>query len=254
MLVLTAALMLGVPPGYKLVFSDDFSVSGSPDNTKWSYEKGFIRNGEKQYYVPNRKENARVEKGNLVIEARKDNFEGNEVTSASLHTNGKFDFTYGYVEVRAKVPTGRGTWPAIWMLGSNIGKVGWPLCGEIDILENVGYDPDQVHFNVHTKAYNHSIGTNKSATITVKDFHKEFHTYGMLWTSDSITMYCDGKQTFEFKKEGEDPTKWPFFEKQYLILNLAIGGGWGGQKGIDDAIFPSKYEIDYVRIYQKERN
>lgn len=238
-------------PGYKLAWSDEFDYKGLPDAKRWNFEEGYVRNGEKQFYTKARLENVMVTKGMLTITARQDGFQGHDVTSASIHTNGKFDFKYGYVEVKAKVPTGRGTWPAIWMLGSNIGKAGWPLCGEIDMMENVGYDPEKMHFNVHTKAYNHSIGTNKGANITVPKVWDAFHVYGMEWTADTIKWFFDGKQVFEFKKEGDDATKWPFFENQYLILNLAVGGGWGGQKGIDPTIYPSKYEVDYVRIFQK---
>jgi beta-glucanase (GH16 family) len=251
---LIAVVAAQIPAGgYKLVWKDEFDYRGLPDQKRWLQEEGYLRNNEKQYYVKGRLENAYVKDGMLTIQARKDGYMGKEITSASLTTEGKFDFTYGYVEVRAKVPTGRGTWPAIWTLGSNIRSVSWPLCGEIDILENVGYDPEMVHFNAHTKAYNHSIGTNKSASIKIANFWEEFHVYGMEWTPTELKWFVDGKQVFSFKKEADDETKWPFYRSQYLILNLAIGGDWGGQKGVDDKIFPAKYLVDYVRIYQKAK-
>lgn len=238
--------------GYKLVFSDEFDYKGLPDPKKWTYEVGYIRNGEKQFYAKERIENSRVTGGNLTIEARRDGHQGHEVTSASITTEGKFEFTYGKVEVRAKVPTGRGTWPAIWMLGKNIRQVGWPKCGEIDIMENVGYDPEYVHFNPHTDAYNHTKNNAKGKGISAPKVWEDFHTFGIEWTPERIEWFYDGEKVHEYAKEagaGED--KWPFDKPEYLILNLAIGGGWGGQKGIDNAIFPSRFVVDYVRIWQK---
>jgi beta-glucanase (GH16 family) len=237
--------------GYKMVWNDEFSYRGLPDPKKWTHEEGYLRNDEKQYYTKERLENAYVKDGNLTLQARKDGYMGKEITSGSITTEKTFTFTYGYVEVRAKVPTGKGTWPAIWMLGTNIRTLGWPQCGEIDIMENVGFDPDKVHFNVHTKAYNHVLGTNKSANRDVSGFSDAFHVYGMEWTPTVVRCFFDGKQVLQFDKEADDDTKWPFYRPQYLILNLAIGGAWGGLKGIDDKIFPSKYTVDYARIYQK---
>ncbi len=234
----------------KLLWSDEFLKDGRPDATIWGYEKGYIRNAEKQFYTENRSENARIENGRLIIEARKDGFDGKEVTSASLTTEGKKPILYGRIEVRAKVPTGRGTWPAIWTLGTNIHQVGWPMCGELDLMEFVGYDPDKLHFNIHTKAYNHAIGTNKGASVDVPKAWREFHTYSIDWTPERIDWELDGKRVFSYKKpENATIEQWPYDAPQYLILNLAIGGGWGGQKGIDDAIFPSRMEVEYVRVY-----
>lgn len=254
--------------GWKLVWADEFDKDGAPDPAKWDYETGFVRNEELQFYTKDRRENARVEKGLLVIEARKeawpnpaykaDSKQWNEArkeavyTSAALHTHGKADWTYGRFEVRAKVPFGRGMWPAAWMLGSNISSVGWPLCGEIDLMENVGYDLDKVHFNVHTKAYHHSIGTNKGVTVPLKRPDLAFHTYAAEWNKDKIEFFLDGKSVFTFKNEGKGVEAWPFDKPQYIILNSAVGGGWGGQKGIDDSIFPTRYEVDYVRVFQKK--
>lgn len=253
--VLSAVLLMqssNVPAGYKLVFQDEFDYKGLPLEKNWTYEEGYKRNNEKQYYAQARLENSRVNEGKLTIEARQDGYRNHEVTSASITTQNKFEFAYGYVEVRAKYPTGKGTWPAIWMLGANIQKVGWPLCGEIDLLENVGFDPEKVHFNVHTKAYHHSIGTNKGTSIDVPKGYEGFHTYGMHWTKDKLVWYFDGKQVFEYKKESTDLEKWPFDDPQYLILNLAIGGSWGGMQGIDPKIYPSQFQVDYVRVYQQK--
>ena len=249
MLSLISALVMtqiaATLPGYKLVWQDEFNYKGLPNPKKWNYEVGFVRNKEKQYYTKARLENAMVTKGNLAITARQDEFENHDVTSASITTHGLYDFKYGYVEVRAKIPTGKGTWPAIWMLGSNIDKVGWPMCGEIDMMENVGMDPDKMHFNIHLKA------PGKGTSITVPKPWETFHTYGLEWTAEFLRLYFDGMQVLEFPKKSDKPEEWPFGEKQYLILNLAIGGEWGGQQGIDPAIYPSKFEVDYVRVFQK---
>ncbi len=236
---------------WKLVWEDNFDTDGLPDDDNWSYEVGYIRNNEAQYYTENRLENARVENGNLIIEARKDNWNDNEITSASLHTYNKKSILYGRIEVRAKLPTGLGTWPAIWMLGENI-RTGtkWPDCGEIDIMENVGYDPNTIHANVHTKDYNHVLGTNKGDKIYNIRPYADFHIYAIEWFEDRIEFFVDDKRIFVFKNEYSGFERWPFDKPHYLILNFAIGGSWGGQKGIDDNIFPQKYYIDYVRVYE----
>jgi beta-glucanase (GH16 family) len=245
-------------PAWKLVWSDEFDGTGLPDPKKWSYEVGRIRNREAQTYTKERRENARVEDGSLVIEARKEKLDGAEYTSASLHTKGKSEWRRGRIEVRAKLPTGRGMWPAIWMLGVNIKEVGWPRCGEIDIMENVGFDPDTIHANIHTQAYNHVKRTGKGAKITVAKPHEDFHVYAVEWRSstgspqldDRLDFFVDGKRYFTYANDKQGEASWPFDRPHYLILNAAVGGTWGGQKGIDDAIFPQRYFIDYVRVYE----
>lgn len=235
-----------------LVWEDHFDVDGLPDPAVWNYEEGYIRNNEAQYYTRSRLENARIENGYLIIEARKDNWEGKPITSASLHTYGKKSMLYGRIEVRAKLPTGVGTWPAIWMLGNSHQEgIRWPACGEIDIMENVGFDPQVIHANVHTKAYNHSIGTAKGNSIKAEKPWENFHVYAVEWYEDRMEFFFDDERYFVFENEGTGPDVWPFDKPHYLILNLAIGGGWGGQKGIDENIFPQKYYIDYVRVYAR---
>lgn len=238
------------PSGWTLVFSDEFDAPGALDPAKWGYEIGYIRNDEKQYYT-SRSENVRAEGGNLVIEARKEPYQGYGYTSASINTRGRFELTYGRVEVRAKLPTGNGTWPAIWMLGTNIGQIGWPACGEIDIMENVGFEPNLIHGTVHTAAYNHVQGTAKGASVTVAGPWEDFHVYAMEWHPDRIDVFVDGQKYFTFRNEGTGSRTWPFDKPQYLLLNLAIGGSWGGQKGIDDSRFPHRYLVDYVRVYKQ---
>ncbi len=246
---------------WKLTWSDEFDKPGAPDSAKWDYETGFVRNRESQFYTRDRTENARVENGNLVIEARKEHFnnprpgrgpESAEYTSASLTTQGKASWSEGRVEVRAKLPKGRGTWPAIWMLGENRRQVGWPACGEIDIMEFVGYDPGVIHANIHTRKYNHVQKTNKGDRITIPDASEAFHVYSVEWDKEKMEFAVDGRKYFTYQNEGSGEDAWPYDKPQHLILNLAIGGAWGGAKGIDDSIFPQKYLIDYVRIYQKK--
>ena len=240
-------------PQWELVWEDNFDLPGLPDSTVWNYETGYIRNNEAQFYTNARPENARVENGNLIIEARKDFWEGDSITSASINTYGKKSMLYGRIEVKAKLPTGVGTWPAIWMLGNAFNEgTHWPACGEIDIMENVGYDPDTIHANIHTKAYNHSIGTNKGNRIGVEKPYENFNVYAVNWFEDHMDFFVNDSLYFSFKNEGTGNDVWPFDKPHYLLINLAIGGGWGGNKGIDDAIFPQKYYIDYVRVYREK--
>ena len=235
------------PSTHTPVWQDDFDRDGLPDPARWDYETGRVRNREAQYYTRARRENARIENGVLVIEARRETFEGAEYTSASLTS--RANWTYGRIDVRARVPKGRGTWPAIWTLGANIKEVGWPQCGEIDIMEHVGFNPGRIHANVHTAAYNHVQRTAKGDSLLVPDADERFHVYSLDWTADRIAMSVDGRRYFTFERQAGGDGVWPFHRPQYLILNLAIGGTWGGQKGIDEVSFPARYEIDYVRVY-----
>ena len=232
-----------------LIWSDEFEYAGLPDPAKWNYEEGMIRNNEAQYYTRTRLENAKVENGVLTITARKENYREASYTSASIHTGGLFECKGGRIEVRAKLPEGRGVWPAIWTLGTNIGQAGWPVCGEIDIMEFVGYEPGFIYANLHTGDYNHVKGTGRGGKITVEKPFEDFHVYAVEWYDDRMDFYFDDMKYYTCLRKGEGVGEWPFDAPQYLILNLAIGGAWGGQKGIDDAIFPVEYKIDYVRIY-----
>ena len=239
-------------PKYKLVWSDEFNTPGKPDAARWNYDTGGRGwgNNELQYYTLERKENARVENGHLIIEARKENWLNRNYTSARLVTKGKGDWQYAKIEVRAKLPKGLGTWPAIWMLGSTT-PLKWPDDGEIDIMEHVGYDPGQVHASVHCKKYNHVIGTQKTAITSVPDFADKFHVYEVEYTKDSVIIGVDGKPYFRFANEHSGYEGWPFDNKMHLLLNVAVGGNWGGAKGVDEKIWPVRMEVDYVRVYQR---
>lgn len=234
---------------WELSWSDEFEYTGAPDKAAWDYEIGYIRNNELQYYT-RELQNVRVEDGSCVIVARLE--DGDSITSASINTRHKKEFLYGRMEVRAKIPSALGTWPAIWMLGVNRSETGWPACGEIDIMEHVGYNPDVVHANIHTKAYNHSIGTGKGNRIEVTDPWADFHIYAVEWAEDRMDFFFDDSVYFSYTNDmtGNNDT-WPFDKPHYLLLNLAYGGGWGGQKGVDTSLLPVKFEIDYVRYYTK---
>ena len=251
---------------YELVWQDEFNTSGAIDSTKWNFEEGFIRNHEKQYYTDN-SENVRQEDGLLIIEARKEQVENldfssvdakdwkehqkyAQYTGASVTTKDIADWTYGRIEVRAKLPKGRGLWPAIWMLGENWKQIGWPDCGEIDIMEHVGYSKDSIFGTVHTKAFNHMKGTEVGKSLFIDNPYSEFHVYAVEWTPKRIDFLLDGKQYHEFLNSGNGDTEWPFDQPFHLKLNVAVGGDWGGQLGIDDTIFPQKMLIDYARVYQ----
>lgn len=238
----------------KLVWSDEFNYNGLPDNHKWSYESGYVRNKELQYYTTARLENASVENGYLTITAKNDSLRIDNqlypITAASLTTKEKKDWTYGRFEVRAKIPSSLGTWPAIWMLGTDIKNVGWPACGEIDIMEHVGYMADTVHFNVHTEKYNHVKKTGKGIQIPFTAPYSDFHVYAVEWFEDHIDWYMDDNKVFTYTNEGSGNDSWPFHKPQYLILNLAFGGAWGGVKGVNVSSLPQLFLIDYVRVYQ----
>ncbi|GAB3957791.1 hypothetical protein GCM10028805_51170 [Spirosoma harenae] len=250
-------ITLSVPSaqaGQTLIWSDEFNEPGLPDSTKWGYEVGGHGwgNNELEYYTSKRSENARVENGKLIIEARKEAYEGKNYTSARLLTKGIVEWKHGRIEALAKLPAGRGTWPAIWMLGSNISTVNWPRSGEIDIMEHVGFDPGVVHGTIHTEAYNHAKKTEKGKAITVKNVSTEFHLYAIEWTADKIDFFVDDQKYYTVEKAvlGSEVAQWPFEQPFYLILNVAVGGNWGGQKGVDESIWPQRMEVDYVRVYQ----
>jgi beta-glucanase (GH16 family) len=240
---------------YSLVWSDEFDGSGAPVAANWTCETGASGwgNNEVQNYT-NLLDNARVENGNLIIEAKKVN---NQWTSARLVTAGKQTFTYGRIEFRAKLPQGSGTWPALWMLGADIGTNPWPACGEIDIMEHVGKDPGFAHSALHTTS---SFGNTVNKGIKqVQNLFGEFHIFRTDWTADSIKFYVDGNLFYTYAPATKNDQNWPFKKPFFLIMNVAMGGNWGSdpqyetgglKNGIDPALTSVKMEIDYVRVYQ----
>jgi beta-glucanase (GH16 family) len=233
------------------VWSDEFNYSGAPDANKWGYDIGGSGwgNNELQYYS-NSTKNANVADGKLKINAIKENSNGKEYTSARLITKNKGDFLYGRFEIKAKLPAGKGTWPAIWMLPTDWAYGDWPKSGEIDIMEHVGYDVNKVHITTHTEAYYFKINTQKSATKVIPTATTEFHLYRVDWTPYSLKGFIDGEQIFEFVNEGKGYKVWPFDKRFHLLLNVAVGGDWGGAQGIDQNAFPVSMEVDYVRVYK----
>tara|TARA_R110002096_G_scaffold435214_1_gene659763 strand:- start:3312 stop:4907 length:1596 start_codon:yes stop_codon:yes gene_type:complete len=264
-----------IEKGYELVWSDEFNYKGKPDLTKWTYDYGFLSNREEQYYTDSLK-NARVENGNLIIETHKEKAANKDYknedfkkkswvkyiaeidtakyTSARLKTMGLASWKYGRIEVKAKLPKGVGLWPAIWMLGNNRKEVGWPECGEIDIMEHVGFNPDSIFGTIHTKAYNHTKGTEKGKKIFINKPYDDFHVFAVEWTPEKMDFILDDTVYNHIENEHKTKAEWPFDQEFYLILNVSVGGMLGGQKGIDDSIFPQQMLIDYVRIFQKKNN
>jgi len=241
---------------WKLVWADEFETT-QIDSTKWTYDIGNWGwgNNELQYYTKNRPENARIENGNLIIEARKNDME-QAWTSARLTTRGKVSFLYGKIEFRAKVPKEKGNWAAAWTLGdSYIDEINWPYCGEIDILESVGYEVSEkgdgiAHATVHTPAYYFKINNQISSTKNIKNIVGEFHTYAVEWTPKEIKMLVDDVPYYLYDKNANEK-EFPFTKAQNIILNLAMGGGWGGAKGMDSTVVSQKFVIDYVRVFEK---
>jgi len=230
----------------KLVWEENFN--GTTLNEKaWNYEMGDgcpncgWGNHERQLYT---KDNHQLKDGKLIITAKKD---GDKYTSTRITTKGKKEFQYGRMEARAKLPVGHGIWPAFWMLGSNISEAKWPKCGEIDILEYVGREPDMVFTSLHTQdSHGNTINTKKTK---FEDIEEGFHIYAAEWSKEKIDFFVDNKLVYTFNPENRTEEVWPFNQPFYFILNVAIGGDFGGPK-VDDSIFPQTFEIDYVKVYQ----
>ncbi|WP_461633413.1 glycoside hydrolase family 16 protein [Labilibaculum euxinus] len=245
----------GDSDNYQLVWSDEFDYTGLPDSTKWMYDtegnsEGW-GNNEAQYYTKAKKENAWVQDGVLNIIALKEQYEGKDYTSARL--NSKANWLYGKIEVNAKLPKGRGTWSAIWMMPKDWSfKDGdWPNIGEIDIMEHVGHNLGAIHASAHSTDYQWQKGTQQTDTIMISDVADKFHSYIWEWTPEVMRAYVDDQLYFEYKNEGLGESKWPYIKPFYLILNVAVGGAWGSVEGIDAEAFPQTMQVDYVRIFQK---
>ncbi len=232
-------------------WQDEFDYTGRPDPAKWTHQQGGHGwgNNELQYYT-DRIENAYVRDGVLTIAARKEAHKGSGYTSARLNSIGEGNFQYGRFEIRAKLPAGKGTWPALWMLPTEKTYGDWPKSGEIDIMEHVGFDPERVHITMHTEAYNHRIGTQRGASKLVEGATSGFHLYRVDWTPDWIRGYIDDQLVLEFPNEGKGPQGWPFDHRFHLLMNIAVGGDWGGKEGVDEGAFPAAMWVDYVRVYR----
>lgn len=249
--------------GYSLVWHDEFE-GASVSSSNWRFENWpwYYVNNELQYYVSGGKlgnqETAYIEDGVLCIKAQKANgsakFNGSEDISGkviSARMNSRKSWKYAYMEASIWLPKGKGTWPAFWCMPDDQSK-GWPACGEIDIMEEVGVDPDIVSSSIHTTSYNHTKGTQKTANRKLSGAESGFHSYALEWTEDYIKTYVDGKHlfTFENDKAGNNDT-WPFNKAFYMTLNLAWGGSWGGYAGVDESALPCTMKVDYVRVFQK---
>ena len=236
---------------YKLVWSDEFNYTGLPDPNYWNYEKGYVRNNETQYYVANSLANSKVSNGVLTITALYNKGQEHPVTSASIITLNKISFKYGRIEVKAKMPNGTGAWPAIWLLGNDRATVGWPGCGEIDIMEWLGRAPQFISGSIHTitTSGNETSRVTPYFVLNYNSLPSHFHTYAIDWDSTAISYYYDNVMYAKYRATEFTHTEWePFTKPFYLLLNLAMGGTSGGS--IDYSKFPFKYQIDYVRYYK----
>ena len=234
----------------KLVWADEFSKDGDPDPANWAYDAPDAGkyNHELQTYTDSRK-NSYVKDGNMYIHAEKDST--GQWTSARLFTSEKQAWTYGYIEFRARMPSGKGTWPALWMMPQNSSYGAWPSSGEIDVMEFVGYLPDTVHTSCHTLAYYWRTNSQKTRAGSLKGMSDSFHNYAIEWNDKGIFWYVDDAPFYYFLNDGAGTYKtWPFNKRFYLIMNLAMGGDWGGQQGMDPKMTQADMVVDYVRVYQ----
>lgn len=246
-LLITTTISFAQETKRKLVWEENFNGT-SLDEKVWNFELGNgcpnncgWGNNENQVYTD---KNHLLKDGNLIININK---EGDKYTSSRITTAGKKEFQYGRMEARAKIPTGKGIWPAFWMLGSNISKVGWPKCGEIDILEYVGREPSEVYTTLHTQdSHGNSVNSKKTK---IKNIEQGFHIYAIDWTKDKIEFFVDGISVYKFQPDVKNEDTWPFNQPFYFIVNTAVGGNFGGHD-VDDSIFPQQFVIDYVRVYQ----
>ncbi|MCF7930538.1 MAG: glycoside hydrolase family 16 protein [Acholeplasmataceae bacterium] len=242
--------------GWTCIWADEFNGT-EVDETKWNFEVNGSGGGnnELQYYT---RENASIVDGKLVITAKKESYLGKDYTSSRLTTKYKGTFEYVRIVVRAKNPVGRGTWSAIWMMPLMNAYGGWPDSGEIDIMEYVGYDPSYVHSTIHTEKFNHNLNTQIGFGRLVPNSNTEFHDYELIWSPGYLKTMVDGETIGEFNyvpaltSDTPYPEAFPFDQEFFLILNLAIGGNWGGVQGVDTTAFPTTFEIDYARVYKQD--
>lgn len=244
---------------WSLVWSDEFGApdGSAPDSRRWTplVTGSGCGNNELEYYT-DRLQNVRVENGCLVLEAHKERYQGRDgsraYTSGRVHSSGKFSVKHGRVEARIRVPEGRGLWPAFWMLGDDRATVGWPECGEIDIMEVIGQEPRVYHTTLHGPGYSGAKGVTRKHTLDTS-LGRDFHVYGLQWGPKAVEFFLDGKKMGELTPADIPPGEsWVFEHPFYLILNLAVGGNWPGSPD-DETTFPSRMEVDWVRVYRLER-
>ena len=241
------------PEGYQLVWQDEFDEGTELNSVDWTHEvqSDHWVNNELQNYV-----NRKSPKGNLVTEVNDGTLkihcfkEDGKVYSGRVYAHVKEGWLYGYIEASIKLPKGKGTWPAFWMMPVNFRS--WPADGEIDIMEEVGYHPNYVSSSLHANAHVHSNGTQVTHEMYCKGAEGEFHTYAIEWTAQNITTYVDGKQQLSYDNRGLGRDDWPYNDPFYVIFNLAWGGDWGGSQGVDETALPVTMEVDYIRVFQKK--
>ena len=241
------------PDGYKLVWHDEFDEGTELNSADWTHEvqKDHWVNNELQNYVnhttPKGRYVTEISGGHLQIHCFK---EDGKIYSGRVYAKVKEGWKYGYIEASIKLPKGKGTWPAFWMMPVNFKS--WPADGEIDIMEEVGYHPDYVSSSLHANAHVHSNGTQVTHEMYCKGAEGEFHTYAIEWTAQNITTYVDGKKQLSYDNRGLGRDDWPYNDPFYIIFNLAWGGDWGGSQGVDENALPVTMEVDYVRVFQKK--
>ena len=247
-----------IPEGYRLVWNDEFNEGSELNSTNWRHEvqkSGWVNN-ELQNYVNGSADGKRVTEiadNRLYINC----FKGSDgkIYSGRVYAHENQGWLYGIFEARIKLPKGKGTWPAFWMMPCNndFGANPWPKCGEIDIMEEVGVNPNYTSSSLHTEKFNHVMKTQKTAERLTEGAEDGFHVYRLEWAEDHITTYVDGVKLLSFNNDGKDNVAtWPFNKPFYVILNLAWGGDWGGMKGVDESALPVQMEVDYVRVFQKK--
>ena len=248
-----ASIDSNAPEGYKLVWHDEFNSGSELNATDWTHEvwgKGRVNN-ELQEYVnhttPEGKLVTEVRNGKLRITALKEN---GKIYSGRVYAKVREGWTYGYIEASIKLPKGKGTWPAFWMMPVNFHS--WPADGEIDIMEEVGYRPNYVSSSLHANAHVHTAGTQVTHEMLCEGAEDDFHTYAILWTASNITTYVDGQVQLSYDNRGLGRDDWPYDDPFYVILNLAWGGDWGAAQGVDESALPTTMEVDYVRVFQKK--
>ena len=243
------------PEGYTLVWHDEFNESSELNAEHWTHEvqkKGWVNNEEQNYVngAYNGKRVTELSDGKLRIHCFKS---GSEIYSGRVYAHVDKGWQYGYIEARIMLPKGKGTWPAFWMMPVTVDwtNEGWPKCGEIDIMEEVGTVPNEVSSSLHAEGHNHTNNTQVTQAKKISKAEGEFHTYAIKWTEENITTYVDGEPLLSYDNDGKGITNWPYSKPYYIILNLAWGGSWGGMNGTDETALPVSYVIDYVRVFQK---